>query len=146
MANRQLFPCKVDLIKILPFLNIVWLQNESTDLTNREVKKVIHPANFDRHSRRQAHRLISLKKRNFWRATFIEIAEELLLLMETVNQKSNYTQINSKVRELLQLPSAYTIQQFFQIQSPKIPQHEGSLLNHNSHYKKIWNQPMLAVH
>lgn len=47
---------------------------------SREVKKVIHTANFDRHNTRQAHiRPISLEKN----------AEELLLLMETINQKSN---------------------------------------------------------
>lgn len=71
---------------------------------SREVKKVIHTANFDRHNTRQAHiRPISLEKN----------AEELLLLMETINQKSNYTQVSSKVGELLRLPSAYTVQLFF---------------------------------
>lgn len=106
---------------------INWL-NEQTG------KKIIHPANFDR-QRQEYTRSISLK----------EIAEELLLLMETVNQKSNYTQVNSKVGELLQLPSAYTVQLFFQIQSRVLrfpsTKHLFSILT--PHYK---NQPMLALH
>lgn len=42
-----------------------------------------------------------------------KIIERLILLMETVNQGSNYMQISSQVRDLLRLSSVYAAQLFF---------------------------------
>lgn len=80
-----------------------------------------------------------------------KVVQRLFMLIETVNQTSNYTQISSEVGELLRLSAVHTVHLlFWTLTWTQNTEPLGSLAwdlfpTLTPRCRKIWNQPMLVA-